>query len=308
MQRTLRRGFDGMLWAALLLPTLFWAGNFIVARAARGEVPPFALAFARWGIAFLCLLPFAWAAVRRDAAWYRANWFTVLWIGVPGVTGFNTLVYIGLQYTTATNGMLLNSTTPALILVLGALFWGRGMTLVQILGLAISTLGVTTVILHGEPARLITLDFSRGDLIIFLAMVCWAVYTLGLTLIPPQINRLGLLTVHSGITTVLLLPFLIWEISAGRVPSFSPGALAAMAYVGVVPSVLATLLYMKGVALAGPARVGQFIHLLPVYGAVLSMIFLGEPLHLYHAVGFALILAGIVLAGRTGAAKAPARG
>ncbi len=291
-----KRGIDWTLWAALLLPTLFWAGNFIVARAARGEVPPFALAFARWGIAFLCLLPFAMAALRRDMPWYRAHWVKVLWVGIPGVTGFNTLVYLGLQYTTATNGMLLNSTIPVLILILGALFWGRKITLLQGIGLAISTLGVATVILHGEPGRLLRLEFSRGDLIIFVAMICWAIYTLGLTMIPPAINRLGLLTVHSAITLVLLLPFLAWEIASGRVPSFSPGAIAAMAYVGIVPSVLATLLYMKGVSLAGPARVGQFIHLLPVYGAILSMIFLGEALHLYHAVGFALILAGIVLA------------
>lgn len=298
MERITRRGVDWMLVAALGLPTLFWAGNFIVARAARGEVPPFALAFARWGIAVLLLLPFAWAAIRRDGAWYRANWFTVFWIAVPGVTGFNTLVYLGLQYTTATNGMLLNSTIPVLILLLGALFWGRPISRWQGLGLAISTLGVACVILHGEPARLLRLEFSRGDLIIFVAMVCWAIYTLGLTLIPPQINRIGLLTVQAGITVVLLAPFLLWEIASGRVPSFSPGAVAAMAYVGIVPSVLATLLYMKSVTLAGPARTGQFIHLLPVYGAILSMIFLGEALQPYHAAGFALILGGIVLAGR----------
>ena len=286
------------VWAALALPPLFWAGNFIVARAARGEVPPIALASVRWGIALLCLLPFAWKYLRRDADYYRAHWLFVAGVGVFGVTAFNTLVYLGLQYTTATNGMLLNSTIPVLILLIGAVFLGRGLHLMQVLGLAVSTLGVAVIILHGQWARLIALEFSRGDLVIFVAMVCWAIYTLGLTRIPPSVNRLGLLTVQTAVTLVILAPFLALEVQSGRVPSFSPAGIAAMIYVGIVPSVLATLLYMRAVALAGPARAGQFIHLLPVYGAVLSTIFLGEELHLYHAVGFGAILAGIVLAGR----------
>ncbi len=286
------------VWAALALPPLFWAGNFIVARAARGEVPPIALASVRWGIALLCLLPFAWKYLRRDADYYRAHWLFVAGVGVFGVTAFNTLVYLGLQYTTATNGMLLNSTIPVLILLIGAVFLGRGLHLMQVLGLAVSTLGVAVIILHGQWARLIALEFSRGDLVIFVAMVCWAIYTLGLTRIPASVNRLGLLTVQTAVTLVILAPFLVLEVQSGRVPSFSPAGLAAMIYVGIVPSVLATLLYMRAVALAGPARAGQFIHLLPVYGAVLSTIFLGEELHLYHAVGFGAILAGIVLAGR----------
>lgn len=259
-----------------------------------------ALSCVRWGIALLCMLPFAWPYLKRDAAWYRENWKLVALIGIPGVTGFNTLVYVGLQYTTATNGMLLNSTIPVLILVLGALFWGRKMRAVQALGLLVSTFGVAVIILHGEWQRLVTLQFSRGDLIIFVAMICWALYTLGLTRVPASVNRLGLLAVHSAMTLVLLAPFLALEIASGRVPSFSGAGIAAMLYVGVVPSVLATLLYMRAVSIAGPARAGQFIHLLPVYGAVLSTLFLGEELHLYHAVGFGAILAGIVIAGRGG--------
>lgn len=285
--------------AALALPSLFWSGNFIVARAARGEVPPVALSYGRWGIAILCLLPFAIGHLRRDWPWYRAHWRLVVAIGIPGVTLFNTLAYVGLQYTPATNGMLLNSTIPVLILLIGTLFMGRPMGVGQAVGLAVSMAGVAIVILHGEWSRLMTLEFSRGDLIIFLAMVCWAIYTLLLTRVPREINRLGMLTVQIAMTLVLLLPFLGLELASGRVPNPTPGAIAAVLYVGIVPSVLATLLYMRAVTLAGPALAGQSIHLLPVYGAVLSTVFLGEQLHAYHAVGFAAILAGIVIAGRS---------
>ncbi|MFT3689483.1 DMT family transporter [Paenirhodobacter sp.] len=289
-----------MALAALALPSLFWAGNFIVARAARGEVPPMALSYGRWLIAGLCMLPFALPHLRRDAPWYRANWKLVLGTAVTGVTLFNTLVYLGLRYTNATNGMLLNSTIPVLILLMGALFMGRPLRGGQAIGLAVSILGVAVIILHGEWSRLVTLEFSMGDLIIFGAMVSWAIYTLWLTRIPASVNRLGLLTVQIGITLVLLTPFLIAEIASGQVPTWSPAAIAALLYVGLVPSVLATLLYMKAVSLAGPALAGQSIHLLPLYGALLSTLFLGEELHLYHAIGFALILSGIVIAGRLG--------
>lgn len=293
-------GIGPMALAALALPSLFWAGNFIVARAARGEVPPMALSYGRWLIAGLCLLPFALPHLRRDAPWYRANRLLLLGTAISGVTLFNTLVYLGLRYTDATNGMLLNSTIPVLILLIGAVFMGRPLRGGQVLGLAVSIIGVAVVILHGEWSRLVALEFSVGDLIIFGAMVCWAVYTLLLTRVPAAVNRLGLLTVQIGITLVVLLPFLIAEIAAGRVPTWSPAAIGALLYVGVVPSVLATLLYMKAVSLAGPALAGQSIHLLPIYGALLSTLFLGEQLRPYHAIGFALILTGIVIAGRLG--------
>ncbi|HEY0214147.1 MAG TPA: DMT family transporter [Paenirhodobacter sp.] len=295
--------FALMTIMALALPSLFWSGNFIVARAARGEVPPISLSVGRWVIALICLLPFALPHLKRDWPWYRRNWVLVVAIGVPGVTLFNSLAYVGLQYTTASNGMLLNSTIPVLILILGAVFWGRALRLWQVVGLGVSIFGVLVIILHGQWSRLMTLEFSRGDLIIFCAMVCWAIYTLLLTRVPAQINRLGLLTVQIVLTLVLLMPALAWEIGAGRLPVWTPGSVAAVIYVGIVPSVLATLLYMRAISLAGPALAGQSIHLLPVYGAVLSTVFLGEQLHPYHAVGFVAILAGIVIASRVGPAK-----
>ena len=289
-------GFKG--YASLALPPLFWAGNFIVARASRGELPPMGLSFGRWVIALLCLLPFAWPYMRRDRALYRQHWLRIVGLAVPGVVAFNSLVYLGLQSTTATNGMLLNSTIPLLILALGALFWGQHLGRVQIVGLVISTLGVGTIVLHGDWSRLIALEFSRGDLIIFTAMVCWAVYTLMLKSFPPEVNRLGLLAVQIAIALVFLAPMWGWELSQGRAPVWTGASVAALIYVGVVPSVLAYILYMRAVVIAGPARAGQAIHLLPLYGAVLSTIFLGEQLHMYHAVGFGAILAGILVASR----------
>ncbi|WP_444460023.1 DMT family transporter [Rhodobacter capsulatus] len=286
------------LWAVLALPPLFWAGNFIVARASRGEWPPVALSFGRWSIALIALLPFAWPWLRRDWPLYRRYFGRILLLTLPGVAAFNSLVYWGLQTSTATNGMLLNSTIPLLIMALGALFWGQRLGLWAILGLIVSTLGVAVVILQGSWERAAALDFARGDLIIFAAMVAWALYTMGLKTFPAEVNRIGLLAVQIALALPILAPFLVWEISSGRVPVWTPASIGALVYIGIVPSVLAYLFYTKAVEMAGPARAGQFIHLLPVYGAILSAAFLHEPLHLYHAAGFGLILGGIVLAGR----------
>ena len=286
------------LWAVLALPPLFWAGNFIVARASRGEWPPVALSFGRWSIALVALLPFAWPWLRRDWPLYRRYFLRILLLTLPGVAAFNSLVYWGLQTSTATNGMLLNSTIPLLIMALGAVFWGQRLSLWAILGLIVSTLGVAVVILQGSWARAAALDFARGDLIIFAAMVAWALYTMGLKTFPAEVNRIGLLAVQIALALPILAPFLAWEIASGRVPVWTPPSIAALIYIGIVPSVLAYLFYTKAVEMAGPARAGQFIHLLPVYGAILSAALLHEPLHLYHGAGFGLILTGIVLAGR----------
>lgn len=298
MDRQETRAVGWKLWAVLALPPLFWAGNFIVARASREAWPPVALSFGRWTIAFLCLLPFAWPHLKRDAPLYRRYFGRILLLTLPGVVAFNTLVYWGLQSTAATNGMLLNSTIPLLILVLGAVIWHQPLGAMQAAGLVVSTLGVAVVILQGDPARLLALDFARGDLIIFAAMVCWALYTMALKTFPPEVNRIGLLAVQIALALPILAPFLAFEIASGRLPVITPASLAALAYIGVVPSVLAYLFYTRAVELAGPARAGQFIHLLPVYGAALSALLLGEPLHLYHVAGFGLILAGIALAAR----------
>ncbi|MBZ4023814.1 EamA family transporter [Rhodobacter sp. TJ_12] len=290
------------LWAVLALPPLFWAGNFIVARYSRGEWPPVSLAYGRWVIALIALLPFAWPHMKRDWPLYKRYFWRIIGIAVPGVVAFNTLIYWGLQTTPATNGMLLNSSIPLLILVIGALFWGQRLGLWQVLGLIVSTLGVAVVILQGSLDRALALDFARGDLIIFSAMIAWAFYTMGLKLFPPEVNRIGLLAVQIIVALPILAPFLALEMWLGHYPIFTPASLASLAYIGIVPSVLAYLFYTRAVTLAGPARAGQFIHLIPVYGAILSASFLGEQLHLYHAAGFGLILAGIVLAGRRGRA------
>lgn len=286
--------------ATLVLPPLFWAGNFIVGRAIRDDISPVALSFLRSVVAFALLAPFAWPHVRAQVSWYRAHWVRVLLIGLCGVTAFNTLVYYGLHFTTATNGALLNSTTPLWILVLGALFLGRRIRAGQIVGLFVSLVGVGFVVLHGEPSRLMEMAFSPGDLIILVAVLGWGIYTLGLSTIPPEVNRLGLLLIHLGVAIVTLTPLLFLTADGDIFPEFTTTTVAAIFYIGMIASLLSLILFMKAVMLAGPTLAGQIVHLMPFFAAMLGALFLGEELHLYHATGFALILLGVFIVGRSG--------
>jgi len=291
----------------LIPPPLFWAGNFIVGRAMRGEIPPMALSFGRWVIACLCLLPFAWRPMRRDgAAYWRHRWL-ILRISVVGVVAFNSLVYLGLQWTAAENGLLLNSFIPILIMLFGTLFYGHRLHRGQVIGLILSFAGVLTIIVHGDWLRLARLDFSEGDLVVFCAMVSWAFYTLWQRAIPPEIDRIGLMQVQIIVALPILAVLSLGEWLAGAVPRWTPEAWAALAYIGVFPSVIAYLLYTIGVARVGAVRAGMFIHLMPVFGVVLAVIFLHETVQAYHLAGIAAILTGIWSSGRAPAALSPPR-
>ncbi|WP_296980900.1 MULTISPECIES: DMT family transporter [unclassified Thalassolituus] len=284
--------------ALLLLPPLFWAGNFIIGRAVRDEIPPVTLSLYRWIIASLVLLPFAWKALQRDRQLYWQHRWLILGISLTGITAFNSLIYLGLQSTQAANGIILNSFIPLLIVLLGGLFFGYSVGRLQIVGMVVSFAGVLAIVMRGDTQILASLNFAHGDLILLVAMVVWALYTIGLKAVPAGINRTGLLQVQMATGLVFLLPFWGWELASGQTPVWNMHSVLSLAYVGIVPSVLAYLLYNACVARLGPARAGLSIHLMPLFGAGLSVVYLGEQIHLYHIIGAILIFGGILLASR----------
>lgn len=282
--------------ALLVLPPLFWAGNFIVGRAVRHEIPPMTLAFYRWIIASLILLPFSWRIVCRDARLYWQHRWLILGVSLTGITAFNSLVYLGLQTTAAANGIILNSFIPLLIVLLGAMLFRQPLRWQQIAGMLVSFAGVLVIVMRGSWLVLARLSFAHGDIIIFSAMVCWAFYTIWLKRLPVTINRFGLMSVQMSIGLIFLLPFYGWEVMTQAGPVWNLHSLLSLAYVSVVPSVLAYLLYNVCVDRLGPARAGLSIHLIPVFGAILSVLLLGEPLQWYHMAGMLLIFSGIICA------------
>lgn len=291
--RAKRSGTQRLGRSVLMLPPLFWAGNFVVGRAAHDDVPPMMLAFARHFVALAFLLPFGWTAMRRDIKRYWDCRWQLVRASLAGMAAFNALVYAGLHSTSAANAQLMNSTVPVLIVLLSAVFFGQRLSATQMFGLAVSGAGVLTIILHGDVARLAALQLSWGDLIVFVAMVSFALFSVLLRSLPADVDRLGLLGAQLAIAVVILLPFLVWEYIAGARATWNAAAIAAMLYVGIAASLLANLLYMFGIARVGPTRAGMFIHLVPLYGAIMWVTLLGERLHTYHAAGMAAIVAGL---------------
>lgn len=283
------------VYLILMLPPLMWAGNFVVGRAIRDDVSPTMLSFGRWIIALAFLLPFSWKAIKHDLPRYWQYRWPLLGVSVTGITLFNSLVYAGLHSTTASNALLMNSFIPVIILIISALFYGQKLNSFQIIGLALSCFGVFTIILAGDWHNLVDLQFSSGDLIVFLAIICFALYTLWLKKLPKDLNRIGLLSMQMLIGVAILLPFYLWEAMHGMHNTWNVGTISGLIYVGIFASVIAYFLFMIGVSKVGPERAGVFMHLMPVFGAILSVIFLGESLHAYHAVGIIAIFIGLAL-------------
>lgn len=283
----------------LLLPPLFWAGNFIAGRAINTEVPPVMLSLIRWSIAAVCLLPFAIQSFLKDWRDYFHYRWHVLGTAITGVSTFNLLVYWGLHTTSATNGIILNSFIPFLVAFFGFLFYRHPLPGHQWIGLTVSLIGVLIVVSHGDWQILRSLAFASGDMIIFLAMIFWALYTVWIKEIPATINRGGLMLCQVLIALVLLVPLAMWESQMTAIHLQSTNTIWILGYIGIFPSVIALLAYSKAVSLVGSVRASVFIHAMPIFGSLLSSLLLNETFHLYQLLGMLTIFGGIWLANQT---------
>ncbi len=293
------------LWRAapilLCLAVLFWAGNSVAGRAMAGVVPPMGLSFWRWVLALLLITPFAWPHLKTDRAELIRRWPMVLALAASGVASFGALLYVGLQTTTALNSVLMQAAIPPLVMLFGFLLLRERTTTAQTIGVGLSLLGVLVVIAQGRPWDLLHLDIHPGDGIILVGVLFYAGYSLLLRR-RPAVHPLSLLWATFALAVLLLAPFWAWELGQGRSVPLTLQAIGGVLYVAVFPSFLSYLFFNRGVELLGPARASHFMHLMPVFGAALAVVLLGESFRGYHAVGVLLIGAGIGLASLRGRA------
>jgi drug/metabolite transporter (DMT)-like permease len=289
--------FANQPYLLLSITALCWAGNAIVGRLAAGHIPPVTLAFLRWSIAFLIILPFAWKHLARDWGAIRARLGLMILISVTGIGGFNTLQYWALEYTQALNTLLLQSAGPLIVAVWSLILLGVRLTLAQAAGVMVSLIGVLVILLHGDLTTLSSIEFNKGDIIFTVAMVVFGLYSV-LTLKRPQIHALSFAAFTFGCGAACLIPLLIWELWARPVMQINTANLLSLFYVAVFPSTVAYLCFNRGVQLIGANRAAPFFHVVPLFGAAMAMVFLGERPHLFHVVGFALVLTGVFVASR----------
>ncbi|KRA81279.1 DMT family transporter [Altererythrobacter sp. Root672] len=292
-------------FALLGLVMVFWAGNSIVARAVRADVAPFTLAFIRWTGACLAVAPFAIGPLKRDWPEIVKGWKPLLLLGLVGVAAFNGFLYSGLQYTTATNALLLQAATPAIVVLLDRTLFGVRHGTWQVIGVSASMLGVLVIVFEGDASAALQLQFGKGDALILCSVVVWSLYTVFLRLRPP-ISPVSFIAVTFSIAMVTMAGPAVLEWQAGRTIVWSPGVVGAFLYVALLPSLLSYFIYNYATGVVGPAKAGQAITLMPLFGAFLSAGLLGERLHPFHFVGMVFILAGIALSLLSGTRKEPA--
>ena len=286
----------------LVLTALFWSGNWVVARALlSGDVTPFTMVFWRWAIALAIILPFAYPHLCKQWGVIRSSWKILVLLGTLG-TFFNTVfAYIGLQYTTATNGAMLNSSIPILIILISWVFLGTRFSAAQWLGVFISLTGVLSIICRGDIHVFLNLTLNIGDIWVLISMVAWATYTVCLKW-RPELHPYAFIAALMAVGVIAVTPLYLHELwmNHGAMPTHL-GSWIGLLYVGIFPAVIAYMFWNQAVEQVGPSRAGLFVHLMPVFGSILAIFFLGEALHSYHFYGIALILIGIYLTNKQGA-------
>jgi drug/metabolite transporter (DMT)-like permease len=279
----------------LTLTVLFWSGNMVVGRAIRADVPPFALAFWRWTLAFFLVLPLALPHVKTQLPLLLKGWKPVVLLGVLGVGGYNTFAYLALRDTTATNAALLNSFIPIATIAISWAFFSKHLNRIEGCGVLISLCGALTIVAHGDLNLLIHLNLNIGDVWMLGAVVVWAIYTVGLAWRPSGVHPMLMLAAMTLVGLAAIAPAYLWEMTQGQQIKVNLASLASLAYVGIFPSFLGYIFYNRGVAEVGANKASLFIHLMPVFGTILSAIFLGEVAQWYHYLGIGLIFSGIWL-------------
>jgi drug/metabolite transporter (DMT)-like permease len=283
----------------LTLAPLFWGGNMVAAKLAVGVLPPFVLLAARFVVALIVVLPFAWPHFRADAAVLKRRWGWLFIYGAVGFAAFNACLYAGANFTTAINSSIEQASIPVFVFAGNfALFGVRGQPL-QIVGLVLTIVGVALVATHGDLATIAGFRFNAGDLLVLLACLIYGAYTLALRY-KPNVHWLSFLGATMIGAAIGGLVFLVLSGSApialGALAAAGPKGWAIIAYVAILPSLVSQLCYAQGIGMIGANRGGLFNNLIPVFGTILSVLVLGEQLEAYHLAAAAIVIAGIGLA------------
>ncbi|MCB5177565.1 MULTISPECIES: DMT family transporter [Microvirga] len=295
--QSLWKGLFGQAYLLLILTTLFWGGNAIAGRIAVGEISPMVLTCLRWVVVVAVMVPTTGRQLRAEWPVLRRHLPYIAGMGAFGFTAFNALFYAAAHHTTAVNLTIFQGSIPVLVLLGTVLFFRARILPLQILGMAVTIAGVVLVSVKGDLEILRTLALNIGDVWMLVACLFYAGYTLGLRR-RPAVTGLVFFTALAVVAFVTSLPPLAYEMATGTLQWPTPTGWAVLLYVALLPSLLSQIFYIRGVELIGPARAGLFVNLVPVFGALLAVVLLGEPFAFYHALGLALVLGGIWLAER----------
>ena len=283
----------------LILTTIFWSGNFIVGKAASMfQIPPFSLNFYRWFFAGLILLPFTYKEIINKKKYILENLGFFIILGITSITIFNSIVYFSLYYTQVISGILMISTIPVWIIFISSILNIEKTNIFQILGVILSLTGVIFIITKADINLIKNLDFNKGDLSMVVAMFSWAIYSALLKRKKYKISQISLLEVVIICGLIFLAPIYFIEMSMGKLIILEKPFYLTLAYVVIFPGLAAFFFWIKGIAIIGANRAGIFLHLMPIFGAIMAMVIFDEKFMYYHFLGAIFIIAGITLSNK----------
>lgn len=283
----------------LVLATLLWGGNFVIGRAVTGSLPPVTLSFFRWCTALVVFFPFAWPFLKKEWRQIKKYWPIVILMAVTGVAGFNTLVYIALNYTTSINASLVNSMTPIIIYILSFFILKEHLNRNQMIGTMISIVGVFFIISKGSLANLLAFSFNLGDIVMIGAVVCWSIYSIFVKQYAGKLPSYSTFFVTIVLGIMMLFPFLLIEIADEKTEIiWSTSSILSVLYVGIFASIVAFISWNTAVAEIGANKAGIFLNLIPVFATVFAILFIGESLAWFQITGGAFVIIGVYLSTR----------
>ena len=283
----------------LILTTIFWSGNFIVGKAASMfQIPPFSLNFYRWFFAGLILLPFTYKEIINKKKYILKNLGFFIILGITSITIFNSIVYFSLYYTQVISGILMISTIPVWIIFISSILNIEKTNIFQILGVILSLTGVIFIITKADINLIKNLDFNKGDLSMVVAMFSWAIYSALLKRKKYKISQISLLEVVIICGLIFLAPIYFIEMSMGKLIVLEKPFYLTLAYVVIFPGLAAFFFWIKGISIIGANRAGIFLHLMPIFGAIMAMVIFDEKFMYYHFLGAIFIIAGITLSNK----------
>ena len=290
---------NNLAYLLLILASLFWSGNFIVGKAASTfEIPPFSLNFYRWLFAWLILLPFTYKELINKKNYILNNKVFFIILGTTSITIFNSIVYYSLNFTQVISGVLMISTIPVMIMFISSLLNIEKTNIFQIIGVVLSLTGVVFIITKADLELIKNLDFNKGDLTMVIAMLSWATYSALLKKKKYEISQITLLQVVITFGFIFLIPIYFIEMNMGYLIKLEKPFYLTLAYVVIFPGLASFFFWIKGIAIIGANRAGVFLHLMPIFGAIMAMIIFDEKFMFYHFLGAIFIIAGITLSNK----------
>jgi len=278
-----------------LIACLLWSGNFIIARSIHELVPPITLAYWRWTIAALIMIPLSYKKLIGEWLIIKQNWKYLFAMGAFSVGSFNTLIYIAAHHTTVHHLSLISSLAPIIALIIVAILQTEGLSKNKILGAISAFTGSILVVTHGNIADIFSQEWNPGDLLLLLSAFIWGCWNVAMNFKPKNLSSRTLLTSMMIVGSFWILPFYIWETNYIAPIPLTLEAWLAYLYVSIFASIIAWFMWNYSIDVIGPIKTTLIYYSIPIFSGILAIALLNEPIKAYHIAGFILVFSGIVI-------------